>query len=117
MLLNSTLIGSNKKLNEIINYETSKENIALAVFDSIIQSVSELEVRIIQCSTETCSSTLNSELIQLYESASTDIDDALVSLLEYVTVEAPSLLENVTVDYDKYQEQVEPLITAVEACF
>lgn len=117
LLLSSTLAESNKKLNEIINNETSKENIALAVFDTIVQSLSTLEVRIIQCSTETCSSELNSELIQLYESASNDIDAALVSVLEYVTVETPTLLQNVTVDYDTYQKQVEPLITAVEACF
>lgn len=117
LLLNSTLEESNKKLNEIIHYETSKENIALALFESIVQSLSELEVRIIQCLTETCSSELNSELIQLYESASSDIDDAIVSLLEYVTVEAPTLLENCTVDSDEYQKQVEPLIAAVEVCF
>lgn len=117
LLLSSTLEYSNTKINEAIDYEASKEKMALAVLDSIVQDLSALEVKIIQCSTETCSSELNSELLQLYETASSDIDSAIISVLEYVTIVAPALLETYTIDSEKYQETVEPLITAVEACF
>lgn len=117
LLLSSTLEYSNTKINDAIDYEASKEKMALAVLDSIVQDLSALEVKIIQCSTETCSSELNSELLQLYETASSDIDSAIISVLEYVTIVAPALLETYTIDSEKYQETVEPLIAAVEACF
>lgn len=117
LLLNRTLGDYNDTLNNIVDTENGKLENAEVVFETIEQSLNELQSQVSDCSEESCSTQLNEKLAQLYESASRSIDDVLSAIVDYVVVTAPTSLESVNVDITKFQAELEPLITKAQDCF
>lgn len=117
LLLNKTLGEYSDTLDDIVDAENGKIENANVVFQTIAQSLNELQDRISECSEESCSTELNEKLAQLYESASRSIDDVLSAIVDYVVVSAPTSIEGVIVDTTQFQGELEPLIAKAQACF
>lgn len=117
LLLNKTLGEYSDTLDDIVDAENGKIENANVVFQTIAQSLNELQDQISECSEESCSTELNEKLAQLYESASRSIDDVLSAIVDYVVVSAPTSIEGVIVDTTQFQGELEPLIAKAQACF
>lgn len=97
------------------NAETKLDDVITAI-DAATTKIKALASDIEDCSTSDCANQLNSDLVQSYELAISDIDSALFKALEYILNYAPTSLDSYVLDQAAFEESYASLIEYVAAC-
>lgn len=109
-----------KAKNKIVTVNQTGENMVYNVIVDIQEKIdidfSKLKEKFTTDCTDTCATELNSELIQFYQSALSDINSAVAEVIQYIFITAPNELASNVLDTDQLQSDYQVLIDYVAAC-
>lgn len=115
-LTTSALAEVEAKIKTISENAETKLDAVSTALDAATTKINALAGDVEDCSTNDCATQLNSDLVQLYELAISDIDSAIFKALEYILNYAPTNLDSYVLDQTAFEESYASLIDYVAAC-